>query len=174
MSQPDGTVMQIAYVVESMDAALENWLRKIKAGPFFVFRSLEILNGRYRGAPTDVDLDVALGFSGSVCVELIQQNCQSPSVYRELLDNKGSGFHHWALFTESIDEEIARYERQSNALAFSGAVAIGGRFAYMDTTAELGGMTELIEATPVVRELFANLEDAARAWDGADPVRYMN
>ena len=174
MSQPDGTVMQIAYVVENIDAALEHWLGKIKAGPFFVLRSLEALDKRYRGAPTDVDLDIALGFSGNVCIELIQQNCKSPSVYRELLDSKGGGFHHWALFAESFEEDVARYQQQGHALAFSGSVAIGGRFAYMDTVAELGGMIELIEATPVVRELFANLENAALQWDGTDPVRYMN
>jgi hypothetical protein len=174
MSQPDGTVMQIAYVVEDLELALEYWLKKTKAGPFLVLRSLECLDPRYRGVPTDVDLDIALGFSGNVCIELIQQNCKSPSVYRELLDSKGGGFHHWALFAESFDEEVARYQQEGHVLAFSGAVAIGGRFAYMDTVAELGGMIELIEATPGVRELFANLENSAREWDGSDPVRYMN
>jgi hypothetical protein len=174
MSQPDGTVMQLAYVVENLEVALEHWLKEIKVGPFFVLRSLEVLDKRYRGAPTDVDLDIALGFSGNVCIELIQQNCKSPSVYRELLDTKGSGFHHWALFAEAFDEAVVRYQQQGHVLAFSGAVAIGGRFAYMDTVAELGGMIELIEATPGVRELFANLENSAREWDGTDPIRFMN
>jgi len=174
VSQPDGTVMQIAYVVDDMEAALGQWLDRMKVGPFFVLRSLEVLDKRYRGSPTDVDLDIALGYCGNVCVELIQQNCRSPSVYRELLDSKGSGFHHWGLFAESFDTEVDRYRQQGHALAFSGAVAIGGRFAYLDTVAELGGMIELIEATPGVRELFANLENASLQWDGTDPVRYMN
>ena len=174
MSQPDGTVMQMAYVVENLGVALEHWLSKMKVGPFIVLRSLEALDKRYRGAPSDLDVDIALGFSGDICIELIQQNCKSPSVFRELLDSKGGGFHHWALFTESIDEEVSRYQKQGHALAFSGKVAIGGRFAYMDTVAELGGMIELIEATPSVRELFGNLENVSQQWDGADPVRFMN
>lgn len=166
--------MQLAYVVENLELALEHWLREIKVGPFFVLRSLEALDKRYRGAPTDVDLDIALGFSGNVCIELIQQKCKSPSVYRELLDSKGGGFHHWGLFAEAFDEAVVRYQQHGHVLAFSGAVVIGGRFAYMDTVAQLGGMIELIEATPGVRELFANLENSAREWDGTDPVRFMN
>ena len=166
--------MQIAYVVDDLEAAMEHWLDRMSVGPFFVLRNLEVLDKRYRGSPTEVDLDIALGYSGNVCVELIKQNCPSPSVYRELLDRNGPGFHHWGLFAKSFDQEVDRYRERGHALAFSGAVAIGGRFAYLDTVAELGGMIELIEATAAVRELFANFENASIQWDGSDPVRYLD
>lgn len=172
MSQPDGTIMQIAYVVEDLEAALQRWLGKIGVGPFFVMKNLEVVEPRYREEPTNLDIDIALGYSGNVCVELIKQNCDSPSVYRELLQSKGEGFHHWGVFSESFDRDVTRYREQGHALAFGGTVAIGARFAYMDTVAALGGMIELIEVTPVVRELFAGLEQAARDWDGSDPIRY--
>lgn len=173
MSQPDGTIMQIAYVVEKLDTALTRWVGRLGVGPFFVMNSLEIVEPRYRGASTVLDIDIALGFSGSVCIELIQQNCDSPSVYRELLQSKGEGFHHWGMFSESFDQDVIGYQGDGYELAFSGAVAIGARFAYMDTVAALGGMTELIEVTPVVRELFSGLEQAALNWDGSDPIRYQ-
>lgn len=171
MSQPTGAVMQIAYVVEEMDKALEHWLNKINVGPFFLLKNLEVVDPRYRGEPTDLDIDIALGYSGGVCVELIKQNCDSPSVYRELLNSKGEGFHHWGVFSDNFEQDLARYQQQGYAAAFTGRVAIGARYAYMDSTADLGGMIELIEATPNVRDLFGNLESAARDWDGSDPIR---
>ena len=85
MSQPTGAVMQIAYVVEEMDKALEHWLNKINVGPFFLLKNLEVVDPRYRGEPTDLNIDIALGYFGGDCVELIKQNFDSPSVYRELL-----------------------------------------------------------------------------------------
>jgi hypothetical protein len=50
-------------------------------------------------------------------------------------------------------------------------VAVGGRFAYFDTRRQTGGMIELIEVSPPVRQLFETIENAARGWDGRDPVR---
>ena len=173
MTQPERTVMQMAYVVEDMDKALQSWLQKIKVGPFFVLKSLAAENLRYRGQPTDLDIDVALGFSGDVCIELIQQNCDSPSVYRELLQGKGEGFHHWGIFSENFEDDIVRYQQQDHELAFSGKVTVGARFAYMDTVAALGGMVELIEVTPTVRDLFYNMEQAHWEWDGSEPIRVI-
>lgn len=173
MSHRAGEVMQIAYVVKDMEQSLEHWLQKMKVGPFFLLNNLEVVDPRYRGEPTDLDINIALGYSGGVCVELIKQNCDSPSVYRELLDSKGEGFHHWGVFSDRFDEDEARYRQQGHETAFSGRVAIGARYAYMDTVANMGGMIELIEATPNVRELFGNLESAALDWDGSDPIRLV-
>ncbi|NOX70847.1 MAG: VOC family protein [Gammaproteobacteria bacterium] len=172
MSQPDNQIMQIAYVVDDLDRALEHWTKSMGIGPFFVMEGLEIVDPRYRGQPTDIDITIALGYSGSMCVELIRQNDDGPSVYRELLDRTGcGGFHHWGIGTEQFDEEVARYQSRGYDEVFTGKVAVGDRYAYMDTQEDLGGMIELIKLTPVVRELFGNLEAAATDWDGSDPVR---
>jgi hypothetical protein len=102
---------------------------------------------------------------------LIQQHDDVPSVFRELTHRSGPGFHHWAVMTAQFDAEVARYEAAGCAIAFSGKVAVGARFVYADTVAALGGMTELIEVTPPVVALFQSLEDAARNWDGREPLR---
>lgn len=171
MPQPDGALMQIAYITKDMDKSLEHWIQTVGAGPFYVLDNLEVENALYRGEPTQSKFTIALGYSGAMCVELIQQHDGAPSVYREVMEQRGEGFHHWGIWYENFDEEVARYESKGYAKAFSGRVVIGGRFAYMDTLKDLGGMVELIEINPAVRDLFGNLEAAAKDWDGADPVR---
>ncbi len=171
MPQPDHAIMQIAYIVKDLDKALEHWTQTVRAGPFFVIENLAVENPLYRGAPSEANFTIALGYSGTMCVELIQQHDTAPSVYREVMEQRGEGFHHWGIWHENFDEEVARYEKKGYANAFNGRVLIGGRFAYMDTRQDLGGMVELIEINPTVRELFGNLEAAAKDWDGTDPIR---
>jgi len=172
MSQPDGQVIQIASVVNDLDQALEHWTQTLGVGPFFVLDNLEVIDPVYRGKPSRFDATIALGYSGSVCIELIKQNDDAPSVFKEFLEsNPNGGFHHWAVGVEDLESEVARYQARGHDVAFSGRVAVGDAFAYMDTSRELGGMIELIKLTPVVRELFTGLEMAAVGWDGSDPVR---
>ena len=173
MTQPVGQILQVAYVARDLDAALTRWIEHMKAGPFFVLEHLEAVETTYRGQPTDPDISIALGYSGGVCVELIYQHDDGPSVYRDVHGGAGQGFHHWGVASETFDEDVERYQAMGHELAFGGRVVVGGRFAYMDTVAELSGMIELIEWTPKVCELFANMEAAARDWDGGDPIRRM-
>jgi len=168
--QPLGAVMQVAYTVADLNAALAHWVRAMRVGPFFVFDDLAIEDERYYGAPSDVKLSIALAYSGSLCIELVQQRNDVPSVFHDAIRARGYGFHHWALSTDDLDADVARYGAFGARTAFSGRVAIGGRFAYLDTTEQLGGMVELIEIDGKVEELFANLKSVAEAWDGRDPV----
>lgn len=169
--QPLGAIMQVAYVVENMGAALDHWTGTLGVGPFFLFRNFQLLDPRYRGQSTDVDLDVAIGFSGGMSFELIVQNNDTPSVYREVVDRRGYGFHHWAVSTRTFDADVARHEAAGAPLAFYGVAGVGARAGYMDTTATLGGMIELIEITPTVEAFFGALWEPSRSWDGRDPVR---
>ena len=171
--QPLGAIMQVAYVVEDMDRALAHWTKTLNVGPFFLFEKFQLLDARYRGQPTDIELDLALGFSGTMCFELIVQKNPVPSVYREVVDRRGYGFHHWAVSTRTFDADVARHQKAGAALAFSGVAGVGARAGYMDTTATLGGMIELIEINPKVEAFFGMLHAAAQDWDGTDPVRVL-
>lgn len=172
--QPLGGIMQVAYVVEDMDRAINHWIRELGVGPFFVFDSFPLEQTLYRGQPTDVDISLALGFSGTMCFELIVQKSDGPSVYRDTVRERGYGFHHWAVSTRDFDGEVARYKALGADMAFFGVVpAVNARAAYMDTSATLGGMIELIELNPQVEEFFTTMHDAARDWNGADPIRQM-
>lgn len=171
---PLGAIMQIAYLVEDMDSALRHWTESLGVGPFFLIEHAVLHDARYRGAPTDADVTLALAFSGAMNVALIVQNNDAPSVYREAIAERGFGFHHWAISTRNFEADVARYERMGAPVAFSGVVGVGRRMAYMDTAATLGAMTELIEINPKVEEFFGLLHGAAQCWDGTNPVRRLS
>ena len=97
MSQPLYTVRQLAYVVRDLNVALKYWTEVLKVGPFFMFEHCPLDNQLYRGNPADVDVTLALGNSGALQIELIYQNNDAPSVYKEFLDAGREGVHHFGM-----------------------------------------------------------------------------
>jgi hypothetical protein len=83
LTQKPGPVYQIAYVVENLSEAMDNWLNQTSAGPFFLFEHFEFVEPVYRGVSTVLDISIALGYSGELCIELIEQHDERPSVYQE-------------------------------------------------------------------------------------------
>lgn len=171
--QPMNGIVQVAHVVEDLKAAALLWAEKLKIGPFFVFDHFPLFDARYRGQETDFDISLALGFSGSMCFELIQQNNDAPSVYREVVERRGYGFHHWAIATDRFEDSVRQYEAMGAEMALYGVAGVGARAAYMDTYDSLGGMIELIEMTSKVDEFFGLLHSASVGWDGRDPIRTL-
>ncbi len=173
MRQPLGSIVQTAYVVDDLTISMNRWLQTGLTGPFFLLEHLELDQPTYRNQPTQLDMSIALAYSGGVCVELIQQHNNVPSVYNEQPTGLGSTHHHVAMMTENFDQQQQRYVELGHEIVFAGAVAVGGRFSYVDTHAALGCLVELIELTPVVAELFTAIEQSAVNWNGEDPIRTM-
>jgi hypothetical protein len=169
--QPDNGVIQMAYVVADLDAAIEEWIAKLRVGPWFVLEHFTGVDPVYRGQPSRADVRLALSFAGHMNMELIQPNNDAPSVYREVIERRGYGFHHWGVATWSFDAAVAQYERGGYPLAFRAAVPSGGRVGYMDTTGVLPGFTELIELGGDFERVFGRFYRASIDWDGKDPVR---
>jgi len=172
--QPLGRIMQVAYVVEDIEKAMAHWTDKLGVGPFFLFEHFALEDYRYRGKPSDLDITIAMGFSGSMCFELIVQHSKSPSVYTDVIEKKGYGFHHWAVSTTTFDDDLARYVNSGNEEVLYGFVTpVNARAAYVDTMTELGGMIELIEINPAVEGLFSAIKEPSINWDGKNPVRIL-
>jgi hypothetical protein len=163
--------VQIAYTVADIATGMRDFTARLNIGPWFVTGPFETPEGQYRGKPTRLELTLAMTFAGHVMVELIAQHNDVPSVYREYIERRGHGFHHWALGSKSFDDAVARYRGQGYAVAFSDRSPRGNRVAYIDTTAELSGMVEIIEMTEVLEARYAMIYEASRTWDGRDPVR---
>ena len=169
--QPDDGVIQMAYVVADLRAAISQWSTTLRIGPWFVLERFTGDDPVYRGQPSRAEVAIAMSFAGHMNVELIQPNNDAPSVYREVIERRGYGFHHWGLATWSFDAAVARYAQAGYPLAFRLAVPSGGRVAYMDTTGVLPGFTELIELGGAFEEVFGRFYRASIDWDGKDPIR---
>ena len=104
-------------------------------------------------------------------IELIQQHNAGPSVYRELIDRRGHGFHHWGVASTRFDEDCEAYRRRGFEMAFYDKTPVGTRVAYFDASHTLPGMIELIEMSDAQELRYARMYAAAAAWDGTDPIR---
>lgn len=179
MSRAFGAVRQIAFVVRDLERALRYWTDTLGVGPFFVLRRLTPDEFRYHGAPSPPPcLTIALGNSGDLQVELIQQHDERPSAYRDFLAAGREGLQHvssWLTRAE-YDATMARQLAAGTVVAHEGAMAAAGlRFAYFATDVTPGGpMYEIADAMePQVYPLMAMIADAARGWDGRDAVREL-
>ena len=169
--QPDDGIIQTAYVVEDIHRAMDHWVTKLKVGPWFLLEHFSGLDPLYRGQPSRADIALAMSFSGHMNIELLQPNNDAPSVYREHIERRGFGFHHWGVATWHFDREVARFQASGHDLAFFARVPSGGRVAYMDTTRELPGFVKFIELGGAFEEVFGRFYRASIGWDGKDPVR---
>ncbi|WP_062344040.1 VOC family protein [Novosphingobium sp. CCH12-A3] len=172
--QPSGSVLELCQVVADLELALEHWTKTIGAGPFFVF-DVPVLPGQiYRGAPTEVSMKVAFGFSGGLLIELLQQTNDGASVFKEMLETAGQGYHH-VMLRGPYDDNFARLSARGHAVAFSGQMPSGERFCLFDTQAADGAFIELMELSPAMEESLARMHRAHLAWDGvSDPVRGLD
>jgi len=162
--------VQNAWVVDDLEKAMRQWTALWGVGPFFLMEQVPMQNLQYRGKPAKIDCSIALAQSGRIQIELIQQHCDNPSVYRDHVPKGRQGFHHVAVIASDYDRELAAYVSRGLTVATNGTFG-DMRFAYIDTWREVGCVIELIEDRPSIRDYFAKVAAAADGWDGSDPVR---
>lgn len=169
--QPDDGIIQMAYLVPDIRAAMRVWVDKLKVGPWFLLDHFTGNDPKYRGRDSTADVSLAMSFAGHMNIELIQPNNDAPSVYREWIERRGYGFHHWGRAAANFDRDVEQYQAAGHDLAFIAGVPSGGRVAYMDTTRDLPGYVELIELGHGFEPVFSRFYRASIGWDGTDPVR---
>lgn len=170
--QPFGGVMQTAFVVEDVRASIAHFQRDCGAGPFFLLDHFLAPNQFYRGTPSTADVTIAMGFVGHMQIELIQPLDNNPSVYRETIEQRGYGFHHFGIACADVEGDLTDYTARGYTLAFKAEVPTGGSVAYLEGgNAAAPGFLELIPATPGMDAHFTAMWGSSHNWDGADPVR---
>jgi hypothetical protein len=162
--RPD--ILQYAWVVPDLEAAIHHWHRTLGVGPFLVNRHLAISDPRHRGVPRAVDFSTAVAQSGSAQIELVQQHDDGPSAFRDTVPAGVTRLHHVAILTEDYDATLARYA--GTPVAADGRFG-DIRFSYLDTADTLGTMLEVLEDRPGIRAFFGAIRKAAERWDG-DPA----
>ncbi len=165
-----GPIRQNGYVVRGLDRAIEVWLG-LGVGPWLMLPHLTQTGSVYRGRPTEPVVSMAFANSGDLQVELIEQEDDSPSIYREFLDAGREGFHHLAWWVEEFGHVAAAARAAGWDHVHGGNVGGMAEFAYFEPDRATAVVVEVMELTDATRWLAETVRDAATGWDGSDPVR---
>jgi hypothetical protein len=170
MMQPPGSIIELCDVVADMDAAIAHWTKVFNAGPFFVGEMRFPEGHRYRGRPEVLNIRVAFGFSGGLLIELVQPLEGDRSVFTEVLQKRGPGYHH-VMLREDYDAAHARLSAQGFEIALESTTPFGERCALFDTQHINGGFIEVMDLHITFGRLTEAMAKAHENWQGDDPKR---
>jgi hypothetical protein len=181
---PEGAYrfFQLGFVVRHLVAVAGRWAEVFGVGPFHVLPRREVAY-THRGAASALDLQVGVAQAGPVQIELIEQFCDRPSVFRDVVGDAldagrpgasgaWGGLHQLCTVTTDYDATVAHYR----ALGYEtiGELAERGqRVAYVDTFADFGFVTEVAQEAPGFLDQLAAIDRTCASWDGRDPVRLL-
>lgn len=178
MSRIYGPIRQNGYVVRDIQAAMRWWTQVIGAGPFFYLERLTVERHTYMGRESAApEISFAVGQGGDLQVELLQQHDDAPSIYRDFLDSGQEGLHHIAFWTQQFDDDLRRLLDQGLQVGEAGQSITGGpnaRFAYLLDERQPGTVIELSDISGPKGALYRRVAEAARGWDGRDPIRELD
>ena len=167
-----GAVMQLAFVPENFDAAVEHWTQKMGVGPFFLMENIQLQDMRYKGQPTDAVFSLALAYWGDMQIELIRPENDAPSIYTGEYGVRGR-LHHTCLLLDDIDDAYAACATQDATILVEGKVGDSGAVIYADAGGGPGHVIEMLQSQPGTHELFAMIKQTGIGWDGSDPLRKL-
>lgn len=137
-------VTQIAVVVKDIERAIDAYSRVLGLPkPEVRVTDPEQARGTYRGKPTNAAAKLAFFNLGQVTLELIEP-LGKDSVWQEVLDKRGEGFHHIAFRVQDTPKVTAFLEEQGIPVIQQGHYT-GGMYTYVDSEPVLGIMLELLE-----------------------------
>lgn len=163
MNLPDLPPRQIAYFVKDARAAALHHHRMFGSGPYYLSEHIPLATSLHRGLQRPLDHTSAYGQWGSVMVEFVQQNNPGPSAFHDMYPEHSGryGLHHVALFVDSIELDIRRYEGEGYTIALDAAMNDGFRFAFVDTSLSFGHMLELYEPHEVLTGFYGMVAQSA-------------
>jgi catechol 2,3-dioxygenase-like lactoylglutathione lyase family enzyme len=167
-----GPVMQLAFIPSHFDATLQFWTKTMGAGPFFVLPRHVAEWARYRGIETSPDLTIALGHWGDMQIEIIRQHNDAPSPYLDWRRSGAEGLHHVCIVVDDIQAARRVCTEAGGNVVYDGRVG-DTYWSYVETGGGPGTILEMIQHAPPSRALMQMVRDAARDWDGRDPIRNL-
>ena len=163
-----GPVGQLGYVVEDLEKAAWLWVEKMGVGPWTVIPHVTLDYFNYLGESSDVEMGIAMAFTGSMQIELIQQHNRAPSMYRDFINECGEGIQHVCFYPRDYDAALESLIRKGMNVRQDGAIR-GMRFAYLEGTD--GNVLEIGDIPENVRLRRQDDIASAACWNGSDPVR---
>lgn len=141
---------QLGIIVKSIDRSLPYYTDVMNIRPWYRTNVVqeEIY---YRDRRIDLELDIAIGYSGRLQFELIEVVRGQENIYTELIDSRGEGLHHVGFVVSNIRKKTRMLRKAGFTPIQHGFLKTRGgavtRFAYFDTMQTHGYILELIETT---------------------------
>lgn len=167
-----GAIMQMAYVPDDFDAAVDHWTKRMGVGPFFLLEDIHLDGMTYKGAPTEARFDLALAYWGDIQIELIRPRDDHPSIYTGEYADVGGGLHHVCILVDDIADAYAACERHGAEIVIEGNFG-ASKVIYADPGMGPGSLIEVLQQDPDGPDLFGMIKAAGDGWDGTEPLRSL-
>jgi len=133
-----GELFQLGHVVPDVRSAVAGWA-VMGIESWQVIEDYPVEAWWYRGARTQIPIDVALAWSGPVQIELIAPRDQTPSMYREFLaEQPGGGLQHFGFRCVDYQASLDAALRAGWTEWLSGRVDANLEFCYLRPPAGSG------------------------------------
>lgn len=139
-------VTQIGFVVNDIEATSQAFadFLGVEKPQWSLTDTIDKTQGEFNGQPCPARAKLAFFHVGqNLDIELIEPDDQ-PSVWRNVLNEKGEGVHHIAFVIKGMKEKILALENDGMKLMQKGEYT-GGRYAYIDAVSQLKTIVELLE-----------------------------
>lgn len=138
-------VAQIAIVVRDIEAAAERYSKVfgIAKPNIIITDEYDKAQTLYRGEASHAQAKLAFIKFGQVELELIEP-IGEPSVWKDVLDQRGEGVHHIAFWVPDSDGAVKYLDSHGAPMIQQGQFT-GGMYTYVDSEPVLGVMLELLE-----------------------------
>ncbi|WP_062343828.1 VOC family protein [Novosphingobium sp. CCH12-A3] len=167
-----GPVGQLAYLPQDFDAAVKYWTETMGVGPFYLMENVALGDAKYKGVPTGAVFSIAIAYWGDVQIELIRPENSEPSIYTGEYAVTDS-LHHICIFVDSIAEARAACAQAGATILVEGKVGEDGEVIYVDAGQGPGHVIELLQNMTGADAIFQMIKDAAKDWDGSEPLRKL-
>ncbi len=143
-------VVQIGFIVKDVEETKRKWAEFLgqDVPPTKQLGNYEVTQTVYHGEPdpgancVQAFFDVGPGLQ----IELIEPN-DEPSTWRDFLNEKGEGIHHIAFKVKDSAVQVGNAEAMGLKLIQHGTYGDGsGEYNYLDSTADLKCIVELLES----------------------------
>ncbi|MVZ99844.1 VOC family protein [Actinomadura sp. LD22] len=168
-SGKQGSVDQLGFVVEDIEATMRYWNEVLGVGPFFYLERSATTNLFFRGEKTSVVSSTALAQAGGVQIELVQLRNDAPSAYRDMHPHGPGALHHVGYFVDDYEATLKAEQDKGLELVQWGDAGPRVHFCYLADPKRQGLLVELIEIGGL-RDFFDRIAEAGRTWDGTDGI----
>jgi hypothetical protein len=160
------------YLVEDIEATVEQLVEQLGAGPFILIENVPLENIRSSDESAEFVHNSAFGCCGDDPVELIETAHLAPDRVEEAFSGPRPRIHHVAYAVPRGVVEDLRNELDQRGLPRYLSAQLGEvENTFHDASASLGHDIEIQVDSAEFREFFGMVRGGAEDWDGSDPLR---